>query len=486
MRASLHLLTAIAWAARLALADAPALTIHGQGWTEVGQVGHSTDTLAFNLNGNRLQSMGAQFTASTQIGEHLEGAFGFGTSQVYHSLGNYDTERNTLSVFKNFLTEARLTYFQGDRADPFIGLTVGNFAYNYHPQVKNLGLYLLRGPVYPGFLISGFKHFHTDTTRASQTGLRLQNRLGNFRHDLILSQEHELPPTYDWSAAYIAKYRAFETLEFGGGVNFYHLLSENPGVTDPGRKGIATLYQDDSLTLSQGSYHPYQLQYIEVMPGGDTVFYTHKGIKLMAMFNLDVKRLWGDESGSHDWEIYGEAAVIGTKNYGSVYDRISERIPWMVGFNAPTFGLLDYLSLEVEWYGAQYRADYTKLGSFNSLYVRNVIGLPNPTRLPSPIPVSYKDMKIDSLGNWVNAAGDTVNIKGTGMDYQNMTRDNWKWSLYLEKNLKSHFRIIGQIANDHTVPRPVRTTGIAEAAGLGEAFSTVKDWYFMFRLGYFF
>jgi hypothetical protein len=490
MRTSIFLVSALSAFCRLDASGSPAFQLHGQGWAESGQIVHATDTLVINLNGNRLQSMGAQFTAQVELSERLEAGIGFGTQQVFHSLGNQETERNTLSTFKNFITEARLTYSVGDASAPFLNVTVGNFAYNYHPQVKNLGLYLFRGPVYPGFLVSGFKDFHTDTTRAAFSGARVHNRFGNFEQDLILNQEHEVSPTYDWSLGYVAKYKAFEAVEFGVGANFYHWLSENEGITTPSRDKSPTLFRDDLATMNSGSsYHPYELQFIEVMPGGDTVFYTHKGIKLMGMFHLDLKPLFGLQSmGDHDLELYGEAGIIGLKNYGSVYKNRSERIPMMLGFNIPTFGLLNYLSIEVEYYGAKFRSDYSKIGAFNSLYVRgiNPSSPNNPLSQPSPIPVSYKDFGIDSLGNWVNASGDTINVKGTGMDVQNMTTDDFKWSIYLEKTILGHLRFIGQVANDHTQPRPVRKSGNAEAAGFSEAFTTSKDWYFMARLGYFF
>ena len=490
MKSNFVLFSILGICAVAAFAEGPAYKIHGQAWTDYGQIAHSTDTMVVNLNNNRLQSMGAQFTALTDFGDNLEGALGFGSYQAYHSLGNQENERNTLSIFKNFLTEARLTWYKGERTAPSLSITVGNFAYNYHPQVKNLGLYLLRGPVYPGFLISGFKDYHVDTTRAAFTGLRFHHAIGNFQHDLILTQEHDLPPTYDWSVGYVAKYQAAKTLEIGAGVNFYHLIPEVSEVTSPNRKNLPTLYQEDSVTQNSGSaYHPYQLQYIEVKAPGDTVFYTSQGTKLMGMFNLDLKQLFGIETkGEQDLELYGEAAIIGVKNYGSVYNKMSERIPVTLGFNLPTFGWLDLFSVEAEYYGAKYRADYSKLGNFGSLYVRGINPSPptNPTPLPSPIPVSYKDYEnIDSAGNWTTPGG-VINIKGTGMDVQNMTTDNLKWSLYLEKRILGHIRFIGQVANDHLLPRPIRKSGNAEGGGYSEAFTTSKDWYFMFRAGYFF
>ena len=86
--------------------SAGSLQIHGQGWTQMGRVMHVTDTLGgtapgVNLNGNWQQSNGAQFTAVTAIGDNLEGAFGFGGYQAYHSEGNMKQQRPM-----RFITEA--------------------------------------------------------------------------------------------------------------------------------------------------------------------------------------------------------------------------------------------------------------------------------------------------------------------------------------------------------------------------------------------
>jgi hypothetical protein len=463
----------------------PTLEIHGKAWAEVGRFMHVTDSLSVQVDGNRLQGMGAQFTALAGFNDHLEAAIGFGGMQVYHSLGNRQTELNTLGVFRNYITEARLTYYRGDREAPGLMFTVGNFRYTYNENVRNLGLYLLRGPVYPGFLQSGFGNIHVDETRGNIVGAHLQHAVGGFRHDLILSQERELPPTLDWSLAYVARYRR-GPLEVGGGVNFYHLLPAVDGVTNLRRDDFPSLYQNDSIVMASGNYHPYDLRYIEVMPSGDTVFYTHQGIKVMAMFALDLKPLVGRASwmGENDLKLYGETAIIGVKDYGSVYDDILERIPVMIGFNIPTGGLLDLLALEVEWYGAKYRADYTKLGIHNSLYNRGVNpAIPNnQPPLPSPIPTSYADYGISPEGY----TSDSTNVRGTAFDVQNMTSDDWKWSLLAEKTVANHVRFTAQVANDHFVPRPVRSVGIAEEGGMAEAFTRPRDWYFMFRVGYFF
>jgi hypothetical protein len=470
--------------------------LHAKTWNDAGKVMHSTDTLHNNYNGNWQQSMGMQIYGSVQLAERLEGGFGLGMAQVYHSLGNSEQEKFTLSKFINYVSEARLTYTLGEHPNPLFSADIGNFAFNYAPQNKNLGLYLFRGPVYPGFLVSGFKEFHTDTTRATFLGLHLHNGLGNFQHDLLFSSERDLPPSFDWSLGYVARYKAFNALELGAGINFYHLISENEDITAPSRTSTSGLFEKDSALIASGAaFSPYELQYMEVTAPGDTVTYKHRGTKVMGLFSLDIKRLLGLDApfGEKDLILYGEGAIVGTKNYGTVYSKMSERMPIMIGFNLPTFGWLDFLSLEVERYQAKFKPDYRKLGYDRSLYFKN-IAAPQllAQKSPSAIPISLKDLAgdrytITTEGNFINnQTGDTVLVRGTELDPENLTADDWKWSLNVEKTFVHHVQISAQIANDHFVNRPVRSGLITETGGLSQIFTSMKDWYWMLRVGYFF
>ena len=89
------------------------------------------------------------------------------------------------------------------------------------------------------------------------------------------------------------------------------------------------------------------------------------------------------------------------------------------------------------------------------------------------------------MGRLALRTGDTLQVRGTSWDVENLVTDNWKWSLYLEKTLHNHLSFSAQIANDHFRPRPA-STAINEQGGMAEAFTTPRDWYFMFRIGYFF
>lgn len=492
-KAPLALLAVVVWPS---VASAGPIHLHARAWTDVGKVMHSTDTLQTDFDGNRLQSMGMQFNGTAGISERLEGGFGFGLAQVYHGLGNRIEERFTLSKFINYVSEARLTYSLGDPKSPSWRFDAGDFAFNYAPYVQNLGLYLFRGPVYPGFLVSGFKDFHTDTTRAAFLGLHAHNRIGNFQHDLLFSSERDLPPSFDWSLGYLARYKAFDALEMGAGVNFYHLIPEDAHLTSPRRNSVPGLWgKDSSLEASGVPFSPYQLQYREVVGPGDTVEYTHEGIKAMGMFSLDVRRLLGNPEalGEKDLFLYGEAALIGVRNYGTIYAKRSERVPFMIGFHLPVFGLLDFLSLEVEHYPAKYKADYSKLGYDRSLYFKNITAPQvSATKAPSAIPISRKDLAGDKWqilpdGRFYNPkTDDTVLVNGTALDPENMTADDWKWSLNAEKTVFGHMQFSAQVANDHFVPRPVRAGLISEGGGMSQIFISMKDWYYMVRIGYFF
>src|SRR5690606_13501792 len=143
------------------------------------------------------------------------------------------------------------------------------------------------------------------------------------------------------------------------------------------------------------------------------------------------------------------------------------RIPVMFGFNFPTFKWLDHLALEVEYYGSPYRNDLARLGNNNTVAPWTIQNRP----IPSPKPAENADYRIDANGNWRNVDGDTINVNGTGMARENVTVDNFKWSLYVDKTISNHILFSAQIANDHYRPRPVATGLISATGGTAEAFS---------------
>src|SRR6185369_5533192 len=113
--------------------------------------------------------------------------------------------------------------------------------YTYNPDVKNLGSYLLRGPVHPGLVVSGQERQGISPVAnvagrpvATIAGVQGHHESGNFAGDLILSSETQYYPFFDLSLAYVAAYQLHPTLRVGAGVNLYHLVYADPKLTTGG------------------------------------------------------------------------------------------------------------------------------------------------------------------------------------------------------------------------------------------------------------
>jgi hypothetical protein len=486
-----------AFASAVLADDDAKVRLRGAAWFEYGRIGKAEDTLVAGVSGpltlkqtgEMLQSLGAQATLHAEIGDRMEAALGFGAYKATHAQGQGANSYLAISLFQNFITQSQLTYYVGGKTSPFATVTVGAFPYKYQPDVNNLGLYLFRGAVYPGILVGGFKDPTVDTTRASQLGLRIGQELGAFSHDLVFNSERDIPPTFDWSLGYVAKYTFGDQLAtLGFGFNLYRLIAYNEASRRPGTMPDVDLnflksrYVDMTITPNATNPAVFDTSYY---------YYHNNGTKVGVFGTVDLKEVVSIAGlGKEDLKLYSEAAVIGVANQGQAYKKISERIPVMVGFNLPVFGFLDKLSIEVEHYGAKYRNDLARIGNTNGVADWTTQRKP----IPSAKPTGYEDYGfspegyvLDGNGEVVlNGAGMPVSVKGTVYDAENLTTDDWKWSLNLEKTLHGRMQISAQLANDHYRPRPVATGLIFSNAGTATTFAGKRDWYVMMRMGYFF
>src|SRR5690606_23264128 len=91
--------------------------------------------------------------------------------------------------------------------------------------------------------------------------------------------------------------------------------------------------------------------------------YKASGIKPIVTAAFDPKPLLGGLPmlGSNDLVLYGEAALLGVKDYPIFYDDWTKRVPVMIGFNLPTFKFLDVLAVEAEYYGSEYPDNFQGL-----------------------------------------------------------------------------------------------------------------------------
>lgn len=418
-----------AWAAVGLAAAQP--EFHGAGWVSFGRIEGSTSAAGapVDFDKNWLGNSGVALNASSKLEEGWEAGFGMGTALVHLARGSLSSAQLWYPFWVGFVTEARLTWKE-DGWDAGYGswqLNLGSFGYDYHPESKNLGRYLLRGYIYPNALVTGAGNIF---------GAGLTFRQGMFTNDLLIGVETEDKPLYDISVADVATLRFGKGFELAAGVNFYRILAQNAEATRPGKD---CLESDLSVYAKQGQPNPcYIVKTDSLGTVLDTVTVPFSGIKAMARFRADFKALLGLEGGfgKNDWVLYGEAAVLGLTDYDVYYDDILRRIPVMVGFNLPGFGVVDW-SFEIEYFANKNSSD--NLGPQNG----------------SPLP---------SLA-----------------DKMDPSRDDWKWSLNAARMLGRHLQLTGLVANDH-----LRLGGSHNTATGLEALRTPSDWYWSAKLAYFF
>lgn len=225
------------------------------------------------------------------------------------------------------LAEANVSF-----AKPKFSFKGGIFKYKYNEDARNLGEYLIWSGVYMGYVFSS-------RDWGNYVGLMGHVDLHpNWSQDLLITTDMRQKPYFDVSLTYITDLKlANEIFEIGAGISFDRFISPNPEIT------TLPAHLD---TIWNNSLDPTILRI-------DTVAeYSHRGIKVMARQTFDIRKLIGSPSifGEQDLKLYAEAVILGLKSYPVYFDNLSERIPVMVGLNFPTFGLLDYLSIEAEYY----------------------------------------------------------------------------------------------------------------------------------------
>jgi hypothetical protein len=439
--------------------DAKELGFGAAGWMQYGQIARSSDTAGgFYYNGRASLSTGAQIVMSPKISDRLSLMAGVGVGAGHALPGPLESQIAGGSAPMGvgpYVAQANFTYNFRDEDRSKLFLRGGLFPYGYSSDAQNLGLYLLRGSIYPGFVLSGFETKYVLPV-ANTLGFQLHHEIGVFRHDLLVTVETDFFPFYDLSPAYVASYGFGSAFRMGAGVNFYHLFSMDP-----------ILNEDHSF---QELYH------IDTTGGiPDTTFLTFRGTKFMANFSFDPKAFFGDFGvlGPDDLKLYGEAALIGLvsdlpseekvyrdslgvitgsagirrkKVYEDIFGDNLHRMPMMIGFNLPAFKLLDRLGLEVEWYGSQIKDDLAPYNHFRGSH-------------PKPKPAN-----IDT----------------------NYSRDNWKWSLNGTRMLNNHIKVSLQAASDHYRPGVWAGYGDNRPAGSQVLFRSPTEWYWMTKIAYFF
>ena len=416
---------------------------HGAAWMQFGRVENSfaTPGSANNYDENWLGNYGGLVGSSMKIDENWEGGLGFGSIMVHLARGSFAEADIWYPFWVGFLSEARLTYTQPDFAENGgLQFNLGTFGYNYNRDSKNLGIYLMKGYVYPGTLVSGYADLFG--VPAARTGGMARYKIGGFTNDLLLNLETDEKPLYDLSVADVVDWRLHPSFEIGAGVNFYRLLAADKDATAQGKGcGESTMgpYAGSGPAIGGQDNPCFIVRKDTAGVPIDTITGSLAGTKVMARFRLDPKAWFGSPGsfGPDELVLYGEAALLGLKDFPILYDDKLRRIPVMVGFNFPTWGMLN-LSAEVEYYASKNSSD----------------------NLPP------------QNGSWLPALATAGPSTG---------RDDWKWSANASKVVLGNIFLGLQVANDH-----LRLGGTHNTATGQEAMRTPQDWYWAFKTAYFF
>jgi hypothetical protein len=391
----------------------------------------------------------------------------------------------------------------GDLEKPWMTAQFGFFAYKYNPDAMNLGEYLLRSTAYPSLVYTGGWSLMNSAANKT-TGVRLSftNLDGALTNDFGLFLESNVFPFNSISPAWIGSLKIGKTFEIGAGAVYQHLIAMRPSQLQP--KDPLTTYvklqdfaaiqpesatvtingklqqvekhrghasgpiegsEQELMSMTVGSNQPY-LAYVsndasdttvkyasdpnQSLPAGNHYLYarsreflTFRGIKLMGRAALDLKPLLGMENrlGPKDLRIFAEAAVLGLQNQPLYYDKISKRIPIMLGFNLPTFKLLDILSVQMEYY-----------------------------------PMEFQDSEEESYYIDIPAPKVPQNIVPYQKAYS--SKDNHiKWSVYTRRNIYRALDLHMQVASDH-----LRLQEYTADRNWEPLTNRPSEWYYLFRL----
>jgi hypothetical protein len=450
---------------------------------EMGRVEKASFTGTIPIENQWVHRSGAWINLKGQRGDRLSLDLLIGG--VYYTPTKEQSDASSKSrFFAASVPRFDVTYLFGeDPQDPFLKLNAGILNYKYNEYSKNLGEYAFRSGTYPGWISTGGITY-VGVNSAQVTGFRLSQNLGaSFTHELLATLETEVLPTYDLSLTYMTKYNWQNVVKLGAGVQFARLLPAVPSRTNPGvlrdpSSGAVNPTVSNRYFKRNGEWIVDWKEYYDAMlrhpgtTGADSARYQRaklvldsvhgrddantpvpqitvdfenykaSGVKPIATFSFDPKPLFGGVSllGKNDLILYGEAALLGVKDYPVFYDDWTKRLPVMVGFNIPTFRLLDVLALEVEYYGSDYP------DNFYGIIQGSVQGTPWPT-----IPNQY------------NAS-----------DWQN---DNWKWSVYGQRTIVDGITLSAQVARDHA-----RAWEYPTGKTYWGIINDKDEWYWMLKL----
>ncbi len=409
----------------------------GWAWFTMGRVEHTfTDMDDVNFDKEWLVDFQAGLKMEKRF-EFAKARLHFGLTTAYQVID--DTKQDVTFLqrrFAPYLIDAAIenTFHINDNHS--LLAEAGYLPVKYNPQARNLGEYLFRSGTYPPYTTSGFELADKEKLTGIHLSYTYKPSSNWIRGELFFNNEMRIYPVHTFSLSYILTANLKGFLEAGAGICHAHLIAPDEQKITP---GLDTL-----------NFHPMYPKFRNAglidTAGNIAALYTFRGTKAMGRVTIDPKKLFSSETfGKEDLKIYAEAAVLGLKDYSGWYEDIKERIPVMVGFNLPTFKLLDVLALEAQYYDSPY---------WNTPE--------NVWKQRSPVP--YHGAPISNLEL-----------------FEPVTDHKLKWSIYASRTLMKRIRFSGQLASDNILrtsylpppPTPSKHTEICPRT---------KDWYWMSRL----
>ncbi len=435
------LVTALCGAAAIAPAHAELVrnaTVVGANF-DLGQVvrGYVSNTANNNgtLNGQVLTRTGVYVTESGTYNQRLAIHLTMG-GLFWYPLTEGTSFATRLIHFGPGIGQAQGEFSFGNVEDPAAKLQFGLFPMKYNSDAKDLGEYLYRSGTYPGYIQTGGWSF-VDAAAYMAEGVRLNVSTfgGKLQHDVTLFMERDIEPNGDLTPGYIITAKPSKAFEISaGGVWAHGIQLRADTVISPNISGNAYNKMGGVPLLVSG------LSYDSLKALGQVGYYTFKGFKVMTRASIDFGALMGaDAIQPDDFKLYAEAAILGVKDYAYYYNKLSERMPIMMGLNIPTFKLLDRLSVEAEYRKSRFPDDiHSTLQS----------ALPVPVDNPQDYP-----------------------------DSSTYTKDDIHWSIYARRKLRDGISLCGQIASDHFRPFDNQA-----APSYLSATNRTGQWYYLLRL----
>lgn len=361
-----------------------------------------------NVNGEIVNRMGARWRLDKEISENWSAL----VDLHWFFFRNQATDIGLFHIaglkFSSDL-QGVLSYRSGSHR-----ARMGIYEFKYNPDAKNLGEYLLRSEAYPTIIESyqGKDLFDPAFSRVGGIEYGLEHDL--FRPKAVLYAEQYNVPVNDLNFVVLAE-AGPKAAEIGAGVSFHRLFKFGK-------------------TTNTGELSPDLRAYV------DSQGLTTDAVKLIARGRLD----FGQLAGMDGFTLYAEAALLGLKKDTLYYKDMMQRMPMMAGIDIPTFGLLDNLSMEVEYFKNPYlQRKYSLKDLSGSNY--------------SPLPF------LDTYGP-------------EGLPRQ--TDDDWRWSVHVHKALSRWLDLKVRLSSDH-----MRLKGYDGDFVGGEPMTkSSKDWYFLTRI----